>query len=39
MAPPDPVSRCHAGGDLVFQNVVDDSVIFVRAGSHAERFE
>jgi mRNA interferase YafQ len=33
--------ECHAGGDLllVYQLPDEDSVIFVRAGSHAELFE
>jgi mRNA interferase YafQ len=31
---------CHAGGDLVLiYKLVDDSVIFVRVGSHADLFE
>lgn len=33
--------ECHAGGDLllIYQLPDEDSVIFVRAGSHAELFE
>lgn len=33
--------ECHAGGDLllIYNFPDDDSVIFIRAGTHAELFE
>lgn len=33
--------ECHAGGDLllIYKLAEDDSIVFVRAGTHAELFE